>query len=187
MRDAVDAVPWLRPDIDPDQTCRLLPCYVCSTISPLGVLSMLPNDPVEALELSYRGLLDLCDILETIADTLPQVDARLCLSTADTLEPLVAVTHDLEEDALFPMLAASNLAVLTQTMVRLRREHLYDRSSVGEVGEILRAMATGQPGLSPDAIGYLLRSFFEGTRRHVRGELELIQIFQPKPDKKARH
>lgn len=148
---------------------------------------MLPNNPIGVLELSYQGLLDLCDVLEIIADNLPHVDARLCLSTADTLEPLVDVTHDLEEEALFPMLAASNLAVLTQTMVRLRREHLYDRSSVGEVGEILRAMATGKPELSSDAIGYLLRSFFVGTRRHVRGELELIQIFQPKPGKKARH
>lgn len=148
---------------------------------------MLPNSPIEALELNYQGLLDLCDVLEIIADNLPHADARLCLTIADTLEPLVDATHDLEEEAFFPMLAASNRDELKQTMARLRQEHLYDSSTAEEVGEILRAMATSRPALSPDAIGYLLRSFFNGMRRHVRGERELIQLFLPKQDDGAHH
>jgi hypothetical protein len=143
---------------------------------------MLPSFRIEALELSYQGLLDLCDLLEVIADGLPDADGRLCIGTADALEPLVAATHVLEEEVLFPMLAASNRSELKHTMARLRREHLSDSYTAEEVSEALHSLVAGRPALSPDAIGYLLRSFFEGMRRHVRGELELIRLFPPESD-----
>lgn len=139
----------------------------------------MPNDGTEALELNYLALLRLCDRLEMIADCLPVADACLCLATTDELEQLVDATHALEEDALFPLLVAVNRVQLDKTIARLREEHFADSSSAREVSEILRGLAVGSPDLSADAIGYLLRSFFDAMRRHIRGELELMRLFLP--------
>ena len=146
---------------------------------------MLPNSRTGPLEQSYQRLLDLCDMLEAIADSLPQPDARLCLTTADALEPLVERTHVLEEEVLFPILAASCRPELNQTMARLRREHLSDTATAGEVSDALREVASGSSTLSPDAVGYLMRAFFDSMRRHVYAELELIQLFLPDQDDKT--
>lgn len=45
-----------------------------------------------------------------------------------------------------------------------------------EIEETLLDWAGGVPGLSPDAIGYLLRSFFESVRRHVHTEQDLLLL-----------
>lgn len=143
---------------------------------------MLPNSRTGPLERSYQQLLDLCDLLEAIADSLPHPDAGLCIATADALEPLVELTHVLEEDVFFPILAASGRPELNRTVARLRREHLSDMATAGEVSDALHDVVTSRSTLSPDAVGYLLRSFFDGMRRHVYGELELIQLFLPERD-----
>lgn len=140
---------------------------------------MSPDRRTGPLERSYQQLLDLCDVLEAIADSLPHPDAGLCITTADALEPLVKLTHGQEEDVLFPILAASSRPELNQTVARLRREHLSDMATAGEVTDALRAVASSSSPLSPDAVGYLLRSFFDSMRRHVYGELELIELFLP--------
>lgn len=141
---------------------------------------MVPNSRTGQLEQNYQRLLDLCDVLEAIADSLPHPDGRLCMATADALEPLVEQTHGLEEYALFPALMASGRPELEQTAARLRREHLYDSDMASEVSEALRDLVSGRSTLSPDAAGYLLRSFFASMRRHVHGELELLQLFPGK-------
>ena len=138
---------------------------------------MSPNSRTGPLEQSYQRLLDLCDVLEAIADSLSHPDARQCMATADALEPLVGLTHALEEDVLFPILGASSRPELNQTVSRLRREHLSDTGTAGEVTEALREVASGNSALSPDAVGYLLRSLFDSMRRHVYSALELIQLF----------
>lgn len=143
---------------------------------------MLPNSRTGQLERRYQQLLDLCDVLEAIADSLPHPDAGLCITTADALEPLVELTHVLEEDVLFPILAAPGRPELNRTAARLRREHLSDMFTAGEVSDALRAVASSSSPLSPDAVGYLLRSFFDSMRRHVYGEFEMIQLFVPDRD-----
>lgn len=139
----------------------------------------MPNSCIEELELNYLALLRLCDRLEMIADCLPGSDSCICLATADDLEQLIYSTHALEEAALFPLLVALNRAELDKTIARLRQEHLADSSTAGEVSEILRGLAAGRPDLSPDAIGYLLRSVFDVMRRHILGVRELMRLFLP--------
>ncbi|MGV8833430.1 MAG: hemerythrin domain-containing protein [Devosia sp.] len=140
----------------------------------------LPNRPIEALEQSYAELLALCDGLEEVADTLPHdVSPRICLTLAAGLEPLIAQMHGLEEEALFPLLEASQSPQLSQTLARLRHENLADQSTAAEVSEALHDLGTGRSALSPDAMGYLLRSFFESMRRHVQSERELIAMVPP--------
>ena len=137
------------------------------------------NSRTDELQRNYQRLLDLCDALEAIADRLPQHDARLCLVTADALEPLVEQTHAVEEAVLFPILAASSRPELDQTMARLRREHLADSATAGEVCDALHGLVAGRSALSADAVGYLLRACFDSMRRHVQSELELIGLFVP--------
>lgn len=146
---------------------------------------MVPHGRTGQLEQNYRSLLDLCDALEAIADSLPYPDARLCLATANALEALVEDTHELEEDVLFRILVASRRPELDRTMARLRREHLSDSDTAGEVSEALQSFVAGHSTLSPDAVGYLLRSFFGGMRRHVHGEIELLRLFQPDAEGKS--
>lgn len=138
------------------------------------------NRPVEALYQSYDELWALCDALEAVADSLPHnVSARICMTLAANLEPLMARSHRLEEETLFPLLEASKTPQLSHTLARLRDEHLTDDSTAAEVSETLHELGTDRSALSPDAIGYLLRSFFESLRRHIQSERELIAMFPP--------
>ena len=142
-----------------------------------------PHHRLEALEEVYDELLALCDGLETVADSLPHaVTPRLCLTLAAGLEPLVARTQQLEEEALFPLLASSHSRQWGPTLARLRAEHPADHSIAAEVSEALHDLGNGRAALSPDAMGYLLRSFFESMRRHVQGARELIAMVRRDAD-----
>lgn len=133
--------------------------------------------PIQALNRCYTDLLDICDVLEAIADGLPNnVPAAHCTRLATEIVDLLARTHREEEAILLPLLAASPRPELRQLARRLREEHDYDDDAVVEVREALLAIASREPLLSPDATGYLLRSFFESLRRHVRAEQDLLAI-----------
>ena len=138
-----------------------------------------------ALEQNYQSVLDLCDVLEAIADALPHADMRLCMNTAELVEPMIEAIQVLEEDILFPILADSQRREIGQTMERLRQEHLSDSSTAQEVSDALRSFSMGSPTLSYDAMGYLLRAFFDGMRRHIRGELELLRMLLPEPENRT--
>lgn len=142
-----------------------------------------PTNPHGVLTATYQQMLGMCDTLEAIADSLPDHHPRhRCQDVSDRLEALVEATHRLEEDTLFPALVAANRPGLTVTVARLRQEHRADSSAAGEVSEVLRSLASGRAELSRDAVGYLLRAFFDAMRRHVRAELELIALFaRPEP------
>src|SRR5690554_3834006 len=135
---------------------------------------------IEALEQCHSEVLALCDGLEAVADSLPHnVQKRICLTLAATLEPLIARTQALEEQALFPLLETIQNPQMARTMARLREEHLADHSAASEVSEALQDLGKDRSKLSPDAMGYLLRSFFVTMRRHVQSERDLIAMALP--------
>jgi hemerythrin-like domain-containing protein len=134
--------------------------------------------PVQTLNRCYSDLLEICDILEAIADSLPyNVSTKQCADLAAEFVDLLERTHRQEEALLLPFLASSPRPELRQLAKRLREEHDYDDDVVVEVREALLAIATHRPLQSADATGYLLRSFFESLRRHVRAEQDLLAIF----------
>lgn len=142
--------------------------------------------PIHVLNRCYVDLLDICDRLEAIADGLPNnVPATQCAQLASEIVDLLARTHREEEAILLPLLAASPRPELRQLARRLRAEHDYDDDAVVEVREALIAIATAQPLHSPDATGYLLRSFFESLRRHVRADQDLLAILVDLPSSGA--
>lgn len=130
-----------------------------------------------ALEACYQDLLAICDDLEAIADGLPNSISRArCAQAAGEAVLALARTHRLENEVLLPQLETSPRPELRHLATRLRQEHDFDGQAVMEIEEALLALSEGRAFLSPDALGYLLRSFFESVRRHVHTEQDLISL-----------
>ena len=126
---------------------------------------------------SHRLQLALCNELEAVADSLPRdIDQQRCLTLARAICPTIARAHVLEENILFPALHRrwSSVPGLTETVERLRFEHYEDMCFAEEVHDALMSIGRGEPAPSADAIGYMLRGFFEAVRRHIAFESELL-------------
>lgn len=133
--------------------------------------------PAKKLEKNHLKLLALCNELEQIADRLPNdIDRNACLRIGRTVTALTASAHRVEEDALFPALLAHlpHQVELVATLDRMRREHYSDKCHAEEVEDALVSLGEGRPRLSADALGYLLRGFFEAQRRHIALVHEMI-------------
>ncbi|MBJ3783145.1 hemerythrin domain-containing protein [Devosia sediminis] len=138
---------------------------------------MIGDSTFKALNDCYLRLLSTCDALEAVADALPgPVAADHCRALASATLGIVAETHKIEEQVLLPALAASTRQELRLVAERLRQEHAFDSLTAMEIDDALGSLADGRPSLSADAIGYLLRSFFESVRRHVHAEQDLILL-----------
>ncbi|MDQ6435256.1 hemerythrin domain-containing protein [Mesorhizobium sp. LHD-90] len=119
----------------------------------------------------------LCDELEALADRLPSgADRQHCLHLARAVYPLVVSTHEIEEALLFDPLGslAGRVPDVPATLERLRFEHQSDLCFAEEIHDALLAFGRGEPVMTADAVGYLLRAFFEGVRRHVAFEKEIL-------------
>ncbi|RWB97404.1 MAG: hemerythrin domain-containing protein [Mesorhizobium sp.] len=120
--------------------------------------------------------LRLCDALERIADALPSVDRLTCLSTANAIVPLLRSIHQYEETIIFPVYEEAMVgrnANLASTR-RLRAEHVEDECFADEVTEILLAIGHGETVENAEAVGFMLRGFFESMRRHIAFEREHV-------------
>ncbi len=134
-----------------------------------------------ALRLAQNEVLAMCELLEDIADSLPNhIDAKKCSKAADLLEPLIKREHRFEEDEIFPHYAGSEPAkALKKTIERLRAEHLEDECHAEELSDALRKVSSSADTVSPETLGYMLRGFFEAIRRHIAFEREQ---FSPESD-----
>jgi hemerythrin-like domain-containing protein len=130
------------------------------------------------LQHAFDRQMSLCDLLESIADSLPErLDRQQCLHVARLIAPLIRQAHLAEEQLLFPQVATHH-AEGAEVIERLRLEHVEDECFAEEVQYELLQMGKGQPVLAPEATGYMLRGFFEGVRRHIRHEQELLSCMQ---------
>lgn len=142
---------------------------------------MTPNGEVDlnSLRDRYSRLLDICNLLEGIADGLPNdVPRTQCQMLASSVVEQVRATHAIEDRVLMPLLLASDNAGLRTAADRLRQEHEFDDQAAMEVEEALNDLLLGRSIMSPDATGYLLRSFFESVRRHVHAEQDLLHLLE---------
>lgn len=133
------------------------------------------------LENHYQALLGLCNALEKIADNLPDnVDAQECLYVARSIYPVVKSAHEYEEKSVFPHLETLDSdAELAGNLDRLHAEHWEDESFAGELQDALIEFVTNPGSSNPETLGYMLRGFFEGLRRHVAFERNFFpQRFQ---------
>lgn len=126
------------------------------------------------MEVAHIVLLRICAGLEQVADSLPgDIDRRICMMLACELEPLMRGLHRFEEEALFPAFQQVQGPV-SQSLDRLRAEHVEDECFAGEIAEALLALGQGGKADNPEALGFMLRGFFEGQRRHIAFEREHI-------------
>lgn len=145
--------------------------------APRGLAARDPDRLLAFLGTSHRDQRVLCDQLEAIADSLPeQVDRALCLYAARALGPLIAHAQALEEEVLFPALESRwrGLPGMARTLERLRLEHCEDACFAEELFDALMAYGRGVPDPAPETFGYMLRGFFEGLRRHIAFEEEVV-------------
>ena len=126
-------------------------------------LSMVIWTLVDIRSRSRDILTALLSVLLVLVFGIPGLVIYFILRPKETLTQ--AYQRALEEEALFPILLASGRPELHQTVARLRQEHLSDSDTAGEVSEAVHALVTGHAIVSPDALGYLLRSFFGSMRR----------------------
>lgn len=119
----------------------------------------------------------MCSELETIADSLPSlVDRDQCLQMAETLLPALQMAHAFEEELLYPAFyeGAVYREERQKTLARLRVEHVEDEALAEEISERLFFIGQGGGVENPEALGFMLRTFFRSVRRHVAFEREHI-------------
>ena len=135
------------------------------------------------LEQAHRAQLDLCHELEEIADSLPAgIERQKCIDAAGAIGPLTKGIHKYEETVLFPWIAQNvqSPPELATTLERLKLEHCEDECFAEELVDALIKLGAGDESINAETIGYMLRGFFVGTRRHIAFEREhLMGLVSP--------
>lgn len=138
---------------------------------PAGASS--PAARIAVMRRAHGEKLKVCGALEEIADALPdRVDRLMCVSVASTLLPMLRNIHRYEEEVIFPSYTAATADL--QCVERLKAEHVEDECFADEVTEALMTIGHGAAVANPEALGFMLRGFFEMMRRHVAFERDHI-------------
>lgn len=125
--------------------------------------------PCDELHHHHRIKLALCQRLEAIADSLPDgLDRHACMAIAAELLPAMRQAQDYEEHRLFPVVLAAGVG--GALLQRLRTQHVEDEASAEELTEALLGLGRGSPVANAEALGFMLRAFFEALRRHIAFE-----------------
>jgi hemerythrin-like domain-containing protein len=130
-------------------------------------------DPLAILREEHALQLELCGLLESIADGLPhQFDGSLANVAISILEQGMPSHMRLEEEALFPLLKARipEGHALFSALQCLEQEHERDGAALLEIVDAIRSAIADGHVANPDMLGYMLRGFFEGQRRHIAWE-----------------
>jgi hemerythrin-like domain-containing protein len=128
------------------------------------------GDPLAYLAHDHATQRALADLLEGVADGLPDAtDRRAAALGAHSLRMLAARRWALEEQALFPLIErlAPAEAPARRAIAIARREHRETAGRAIELAEELEALAATGRAPNPDALGFMLRAFFDGLRRHL--------------------
>jgi hemerythrin-like domain-containing protein len=130
-------------------------------------------DPIAIFENEQEEFLELCTALEQVADALPgNIDHFQVYAAIPFLRNGFAELVALQEKVLFA--ALRRRAILTDNvdgiLAQMEREHASDQGLAIEVAEALGELRHGRRPDNPEMLGYLLRCFFEGQRRHAAWE-----------------
>ncbi|WP_224702325.1 hemerythrin domain-containing protein [Devosia aquimaris] len=122
--------------------------------------------------------LAICDTLEQIADGLPHdVDSALCHRTAERLHAVMQEATANERAILGATLVEIGTVRhldVSRTARRLLRESDEDLSHAEELQDALSTIGTDRPTVCTDALGYMLRGFFEARKRRIALEREVV-------------
>lgn len=140
-----------------------------------------PHNALALIREEQSSHLMICSILEGIADGLPAaVDLRLTRCAVPLLTESVQRHVSLQENCLFPVLRASaglRGENVEDVLEQLAQEHSEDQSLALEIADTLTEFLENRDILNADTLGYLLRCFFEGFRRHAAWERLFLDRF----------
>ncbi len=127
-------------------------------------------DPFAYLDYDNRAQRALADLLEAIADSLPDdVDRARCALAAGLLRTAIEHHDAIEERGLFPLIEARCPPddPLQRAIAIARREHGETIGRAIELAEELDALARSGRARNAESTGFMLRAFFDALRRHV--------------------
>lgn len=134
-------------------------------------------DPIDRLYREHALQLALCDALESIADGLPdRIDTRLVREVTTILAHGMIPHFRIEEDVIFPLLLkrAHGDSALSAALEQLKSEHDRDADLSDELSEELDSIARKGRVRNAEMLGYMLRGYFEGQRRHIEWENAIV-------------
>jgi hypothetical protein len=142
-----------------------------------------PQDYISArIAADFALQLDICDALESLADSLPcRDDMTLARMLAAIAEPSWAEHVRFQEAALFPVLkslTANKRCDACEGLDALEAEHGTCLGQTQEMAEQLRFFVAGEE-IDGALMGYTLRSAFDGRRRHIEREQALLTPLLP--------
>jgi hemerythrin-like domain-containing protein len=120
--------------------------------------------------------LELCDLLECLADALPDFNRAIARSAAEILRHGFKLHLKLEEDVLFPLLRrrTPETSPLRAIMRQLEAEHAADENFAHELADELQLPVDTGVVRNAEMLGYMLRGFFEHQRRHIEWENSVL-------------
>lgn len=130
------------------------------------------GDPIAVILEGREQQFQICDDLEQIADQLRgKVDKDASRSVLLRLRRDLPIFHS-DEEALFQVLRSRNMNddTLNKWIELSLLDHQACASCAYELDEPLASLSDGKPISYADAFGYMLRCYFEGTRRHLDWE-----------------
>lgn len=134
------------------------------------------RNPLDLIEYAHLAQARLCDLLEQIADDLPDnVDQQQCSLAMNSLQFEMPLHHR-DEELVFLLIEKRALPVenIHHILARLALEHATDESFAAELLESLAFLSEGRQLGNPEMVGYMLRSFFESYRRHIIWEKTIV-------------
>jgi hemerythrin-like domain-containing protein len=135
--------------------------------------------PIAAIEEEHAFQLELCNLLEFLADSLPYRFEPAVVRVAVAILLNGFPQHiKLEEEVLFPLLRrhTAKATHLTAMLEQLEDEHETDEGPANEIADALETLAeSGRPD-NAEMLGYMLRGFFESQRRHIGWENHVVLL-----------
>ncbi len=136
-----------------------------------------PGSLLHVIEQEHSAEMCLCDLLEQLADALPEpLDTEITPAGITTLRNCIRRHIILEENYLYPVLVkrAKPDEFNKDLLALIAREHASDESHAHEAAdEMEEALSRGHVP-KPEMLGYMLRCYFEARRRHIAWENAII-------------
>ena len=134
-------------------------------------------DPIQTIAEEHDVQLGVCDLLEEIANGLPDDVNPLLVGTVHDLIDRAFMTHmRFEDETAFSEVAVSggDGASLIKILDQLTREHGRDEGFVLELSEEFVPLVRGRQCRNAEMLGYMLRGFFESQRSHIELESNMV-------------
>lgn len=149
---------------------------VLTTDSPLEANRM-SQDIADLFLPRSKRILQICDLLEALADDLPRRPAAVWREARAQVAAVLT-------DHFLTLTKAVLPALICRTQDEVDRKEILSRLGadfndqvhrIGDLDELLgEALAPDTCQIGPEALGYALRDHFDSLRRHVRWETDVL-------------